>query len=134
MEECFFLSNMVPQVGVGMNQGIWKDLEEHIRDWAIARGEVYIFTGPIYDDGAKKTIGADKVAVPTHLYKIVYDPHKTEAIAFIMPNQKLNTADMPKYIVTTRDVEKKTGLDFLSNLDKHVQDIIETKKPTGLWQ
>ena len=73
------------------------------------------------------------MAVPTHLYKIVYDPNKAEAIAFIMPNEKLDSKDMPKYIVTIRDVENKTGLDFLSNLDKQAQDVIETKKAEGLW-
>ena len=31
MIECFYLSNMVPQVGKGMNQGIWKDLEEKVQ-------------------------------------------------------------------------------------------------------
>lgn len=134
MEECFYLSNMVPQVGKGMNQGIWKNLEEYVRDWVINRGELYIITGPIYEDGVKKTIGKNKVAVPSHLYKIIYDPHKTEAIAFIMPNHKLDSADMPKYIVTIRDVEKKTGLDFLSNLDQDVQGIIENKKAQGLWK
>jgi endonuclease G len=134
MDECFYLSNMVPQVGKGMNQGIWKILEENVRTWAIARGELYIFTGPIYDDGVKKTIGENKVAVPTHLYKIIYDPNKREAIAFIMPNKKLNTKDMPKYIVTIRDVEGKTGLNFLSSLDKEQQDIIETLKAEGLWE
>lgn len=134
MEECFFLSNMVPQVGIGMNRGIWKNLEEHVRTWATNRGELYIFTGPIYEDGGKKTIGKNKVAVPTHIYKIIYDPHKAEAIAFIMPNEKLNSADMPNYIVTIRDVEEKTGLNFLSNLDQHVQDVIETKKAKGLWK
>lgn len=134
MEECFYLSNMVPQVGKGMNQGIWKNLEELVRDWALSRGELYIFTGPIYEGGLKKTIGTNQVAVPSHLYKIVYDPHKTEAIAFIMPNDKLVNSDMPKYIVTIRDIEKKTGLDFLSKLDSHVQDVIENKKASGLWQ
>jgi len=133
MIECFFLSNMVPQVGKGMNQGIWKNLEEYIRKWAIDRDELYIFTGPIYKDGVNKTIGKNKVAVPTHLYKIVYDPNKSEAIAFIMPNEKLDSKNMPNYIVTIRDVEKKTGLDFLSNLDKQVKDVIETKKAKGLW-
>jgi len=134
MEECFFLSNMVPQVGKGMNQGIWKDLEERVRKWAIDRDELYIFTGPIYEAGIAKTIGDNKVAVPTHLYKIIYDVHKTEAIAFIMPNAKLNSTDMDKYIVSIRDVEQKTGLDFLSELDKNVQNVIETKKAPALWQ
>lgn len=57
---------MVPQVGKGMNQGIWKDLEEKVRRWALDRGELYIYTGPIYANSAPKTIGANKIAVPTH--------------------------------------------------------------------
>jgi hypothetical protein len=35
------------------------------------------------------TIGVNKVGVPKHLYKIVYDPNKKEAIAFLMPNKAL---------------------------------------------
>lgn len=134
MVECFYLSNMIPQVGQGMNRGIWKNLEENVRKWAINRGELYIFTGPIYDGGVQKTIGDNKVAVPSHIYKIAYDPDKQEAIAFIMPNKALNANDMPKYIVTIRDVEAKTGLDFLSSLDKDLQDTIETTKAQGLWK
>jgi endonuclease G, mitochondrial len=134
MKECFYLSNMVPQVGKGMNQGIWKDLEEKVRDWAIQRGEIYIFTGPIYDDSNTNTIGSNNVGVPAYLYKIIYDPNKKEAISFIMPNTSLKSIDMPKYIVTIREVEEKTGLDFLSNLNKNEQDAIETKKAKGLWE
>jgi endonuclease G len=134
MIECFYLSNMVPQIGKGMNQGIWKDLEEKVRKWAIARGELFIFTGPVYDGGVKDTIGKNKVAVPSHLYKIVYDPNKGEAIAFFMPNEPIKTSAMPMYIVPVRDIEVKTGLDFLSGLDKQIQDSIETKKPAGLWK
>jgi endonuclease G len=133
MVQCFYLSNMIPQVGKGMNQGIWNNLEAKVRKWAMSRGEVYIFTGPIYDGGVQKTIGTNKVAVPSHIYKIVYDPNKLEAIAFIMPNEPLNTSDMPDYIVTIRDVEAKTGLDFLSNLEKSMQDTVETQKAQGLW-
>lgn len=75
-----------------MNQGIWKALEEFVCG------------------GVGKTIGKNKVAVPSRLYKIVYDPGRQEAIAFIMPNKALETEDLPLYIVTVRDVEEKTGL------------------------
>ncbi len=50
-----------------------------------------------------------------------------------MPNKPPKTSEMPKYIVPIRDIEARTGLDFLSALDKEVQDTIETKKPAGLW-
>lgn len=134
MAESFYLSNMVPQVGLGMNRGIWKDLEELVRKWAIARGSVYIFTGPIYEGETAGDIGKNNVAVPTQLYKIVYDESKAEAISFVMPNSKLLSADMPKYITTIREIEKQTGLDFLSDLDKKTQDSIEMKKAATLWE
>jgi endonuclease G len=50
-----------------------------------------------------------------------------------MPNRPLKTSEMPKYIVSVRDIEVKTGLDFLSALDKQVKDSIEMMKPAGLW-
>lgn len=134
MVECFYLSNMVPQVGKGMNQGIWKNLEEYIRVWAIDSGELFIYTGPIYEGGVTKTIGKNNVAVPSHLYKIVYDPSRQQAIAFIMPNEALKAEDMPLYIVSIRDIEEKTGLDFLSGFEKDLQDSIETTRADGLWQ
>jgi endonuclease G, mitochondrial len=133
MIECFYLSNMVPQVGKGMNQGIWKDLEEKVRTWAVIRGELFIYNGPVYEGGKKETIGKNKVGVPSALYKIVNDPNKGEAIAFFMPKKPLKTSEMPRYIVPIRDIEAKTGLDFLSAVDKQMQDRIETKKAAGLW-
>lgn len=133
MIECFYLSNMVPQVGEGMNRGIWKDLEEYVRNWAIDRGEIFVFTGPVYYGGVTKTIGKNRVAVPSHLYKIVYDPARKEAVAFTMPNQALNPSDMPSYIVTIREIEAWTGLDFLTALDAETQNAVETARPERLW-
>lgn len=136
MSQSFFLSNMSPQIGPGMNRGVWANLEERVREWAAKRGELYIFTGPIYAPiGAPpKTIGTNRVAVPSHLYKIVFDPVRVEAIAFLMPNQSLQTKDLPKFIATVRDVEILTGLNFLSRLNEHVQELVETVKPIDLWE
>ncbi len=133
MSESFFLSNMLPQIGKGMNQGIWKDLEEKVRRWAISRGEVFIYTGPIYTKSPPDTIGRNRVAVPTHLYKIIYDPARVEAIAFIMPNAKLKSSDTPSYIATIREVEEKTGLNFLSRLEPRIEDAVELARAEELW-
>ena len=134
MIDCFFLSNMVPQAGLGMNRGIWARLEDDVRKWAVSRGELFVYTGPIYVAEVKKTIGGNHVAVPTHLYKIVFAPSTHEVIAFIMPNIPIKTEDMPNYLVPVRVVEDLTGLDFLSVFDKQTQDDIETKKGDGFWQ
>jgi len=134
MSESFYLSNMVPQVGPGMNRGIWKQLESYVRDWARSRGEVYIYTGPIYPRGIpSKTIGKNKVAVPVSLYKIVYDPNANEAIAFIMPNKKLRTKDLPDYIVTIAEVERQTGLTFLAALSSSEKKAIRARKADDVW-
>ncbi|GFO65682.1 DNA/RNA non-specific endonuclease [Geomonas paludis] len=134
MSESFYLSNMVPQAGAGMNRGIWAELEEKVRRWVEQRGEVFIYSGPIYPKGAVKTIGRNQVAVPSALYKVVLDPARHEALALIMPNQALETEDMPKYLVPVREVERQTGLDFFSTLPKEEQDRIETSTPPALWQ
>ncbi|KAF0221119.1 MAG: DNA/RNA non-specific [Geobacteraceae bacterium] len=132
MKESFYLSNMVPQ-NPNMNQHIWKELEEKIRQWALDRGELYIYTGPIFAGEEIEAIGDNEVCVPTHIYKIVYDPKMVEAIAFIMPNEPLDPSDIPNYIVTIGEVEEQTGLDFLKNLTKSVEDVVETEKAQELW-
>lgn len=133
MSESFYLSNMVPQAGVGMNRGIWMELEKKVRRWAQQRGELYVYSGPIYER-EPKTIGRNHVAVPRYLFKVVLDPQQKEAIAVIMPNEKLNTGDMPRFLVNVREVEKQTGLDFFSTLPAAEQEKIETVKVQQLWQ
>jgi endonuclease G len=128
MEESFFLSNMIPQDSKN-NQQIWANLEARVREWAIARGEVIIYTGPVYDnDEASLAIGKNKVGVPDRLYKVIYDTQRKEAIAFLMPNQPLNQKFLANYIVSVREVESVTGLNFLSKLPRKEQNRIEKAK------
>jgi len=131
MIQSFYLSNMTPQVGKGMNQGIWAKLEEMTRDWACERGEVIVMTGPIYDNDKPKTIGDDKVAVPTAFYKIAYAPSSKRAIAFILPNKSIDLKGrkpwdvLKTYVVSVRDVQERTGLDFLSALPARDESRLE---------
>ncbi|MEK7477734.1 MAG: DNA/RNA non-specific endonuclease [Candidatus Coatesbacteria bacterium] len=135
MSQSFLLSNMSPQVGVGFNQHIWKTLEMKVRLWAKLRGELYVFTGPIYaSEDIKRTHDSPKgVCIPTHYYKIIYDPVRFEAIAFVLPNAKLVTKDLPNYIVSIDHVEELTDLDFLKKLKKSVQKHLEAAVQPRLW-
>lgn len=90
MEESFYLTNMVPQVGPNMNRGIWAELEGLVRKWSVARGKVIVVSGPIFDVNSK-TIGGSEVWVPSYLYKIVVDPNTGDSIGFIMPNRQIIT-------------------------------------------
>ena len=90
MSQSFYLTNMVPQVGPNQNRGIWADLEAQVRQWAMARGQVLVTTGPIFDQGYQ-TMGRSNVWIPTRLYKVVIDPRTLESIAFIIPNRQIVT-------------------------------------------
>ena len=133
MSESFLLSNMAPQVGPGFNRGIWRSLESRVRDWTRARGELDVVTGPIYLANADSTIGSNQVAVPTHFYKAIFDPTRVEGIAFILPNKKLKTKDLPTFIRSIDDIEDQTGLDFLAELEDTVEAIVEANIQPKMW-
>jgi endonuclease G len=133
MGESFYLSNMAPQVGPGMNRGIWSAIEETIRRWVATRGELFIYTGPIYDTTTPARIGTNQVAVPTHFYKVVFDPVRVETIAFVVPNAPHPNRRMEEFITSVRDIEARTGLNFLNRINPAVQALIEEAVAAGLW-
>ncbi len=135
MRESFYLSNMAPQIGAGLNRGIWSELESRIRQWVERRGELFIFTGPVFETPVTKAqrIGPNAVAVPTHFYKIVFDPVRIETIAFVIPNAAQQGRRLEEFITSVRDIEQRTGLDFLNRITPNVQALIEEAVPAGLW-
>ena len=130
MSESFFLSNMVPQVP-NHNRGIWKQLEEYVRDWVVDHNmDIYVISGTIYQSG-HLTIGDNKVGVPTHLWKVIVDRQEGKAIAFLFPNAALPVADLPNYATTVETVEKSTGINFMPKLPKaksQVEKTLDLKK------
>ncbi len=133
MEESFYLSNMAPQVGPGMNRGIWATIEEAIRRWVSTRGELFIYTGPIYETTSPARIGPNQVAVPTHFYKVVFDPVRVDTIAFVVPNAPHPNRRIEEFITSVRDIEVRTGLNFLNRINPAVQALIEEAVAAGLW-
>jgi endonuclease G, mitochondrial len=109
MDQSFYLSNMVPQNGE-MNRGVWARLEGATRDCARQLGGLYILTGPIFS-GRARTIGPDKVAVPSALYKVVVSGAAVRA--FVLPNRSLpDTSSFAQYETPLADVQSATGLTF----------------------
>jgi endonuclease G len=142
MSESFLLSNMAPQVGIGFNRGIWRILEDKVRQWAVERGEGYVLVGPaFYDtdgDGIMsfRLIGKSKVAVPTHCFMILVTKDKNgklDSIAFLLPNTKLRDDELAQHIVSIHDIERLTGLDFLNKLPEGQQDDLEGARAVALW-
>ena len=133
MSESFYMSNMSPQTGP-FNRGIWKNLEEQVRQFAIVEKDIYVVTGPILPKTKTITIGANKVTVPEYYYKVVYDltpPQKM--IGFILPNKGSNKP-LWDFAVTVDTVEEKTGLNFFSTLPKDRQDYLEQNVDVKSWK
>ena len=132
MAESFYLSNMSPQVP-SFNRGIWKKLEEKVRQWAIEDNAVFVVTGAILTKGLP-TIGLDKITVPEYFYKIILDYTEPEikGIGFIIPNQGSQEL-LQHFVVTIDSVEKVTGIDFFYKLPKDQQRIIESTVDINEW-
>lgn len=133
MTDCFFMSNMSPQVH-NFNGGIWRELEELSRDWGRMYDKLYVVTGPIFKDNLG-TIGRNKVTVPGYYYKILVDlegPDK-KAIGFVMPN-KTSGKPVTAFIKTIDEIEEITGIDFFPDLDDDLENELESKVNQGKWK
>ena len=72
MAQSFSLANMVPQ-DHAQNAGAWAKIEADTRQYVMrAKGDVFVFTGPVFAT-KPRTIGSGRVAVPTHMFKLVFD-------------------------------------------------------------
>lgn len=132
MKESFLYSNMSPQEP-SFNRGIWKELEEQVRDWACTFDSIYVVTGPIFTNNMKR-IGPNKVAVPPYYFKalLYYSSNKTEAIAFILPNEKSNK-EIYQYVVTIDSLESKINFDLFYKLNDEFENTIESKYNLNFW-
>ena len=128
--ETFLLSNMSPQLS-GFNRAIWKGLENRERKWANSRGKLHVITGPVFVSKlAKKMMG--RVPVPSHFYKILFDPTKGRALSFLIPHRALKTASLSKFRTSIDQIEKVTGIDFLSGLEDTIENRIESQV-SAMW-
>lgn len=133
-DQSFLLTNMAPQVGIGFNRNIWKQLETDVRGWILCGGrkELYVVTGPVFnDDGDGKWL-KKRVRVPDAFFKVIYDAENKRALGMLLPNKKLDTADLPNYAVPIADIEEKTGIVFFPALTKRQQNVLKKNAGT-LW-
>ena len=120
MAQSFSLANMMPQARQN-NQGIWaKNVEEPTRAYAKrAAGDIYIYTGSTGNNGS---IGRSRVTIPSHLYKLVYDPSKNTAWGYWIENANEARMSPP---ITYQELVEKTGIDF------HLPITIESNKKSA---
>ena len=131
MEETFFMSNISPQER-SFNGGVWRELEELVRDWAWDRSALVVITGPVLTPNLARSIGENQIAVPEMFYKIVFDEAESEIIAFLIPNKK-SERHLKDYVVNVDSLEKVTGIDFFEQSLNMDMEELESFVDPDLW-
>lgn len=114
MSQSFLMTNMSPQ-RPGFNRGVWRRLENAVRDWAIAKDSIYVLTGPLFTP-SDSLIGENGVGVPGHYFKVLVDlsPPDHEMIAFLLPNESYS-GDLMQFAISVDSLEQYSGYDFFSS-------------------
>lgn len=151
MINTYLYSNMTPQHKV-FNEHTWERLEALVRMWCHKRGDLFVITGAVFDRNGDGKRDADsdatripthnRVAIPTHFYKIIFNKHKLgkdECIAILLPhdNDKHNgdawITYVTSHITTIAEIEKVTGINFLPNVSASKRAEMESFKAPALW-
>jgi endonuclease G len=125
MSESFLLSNISPQ-DPSFNRGIWRELEEQVRRWAVEKESLYVVTGPVLTS-VHSSIGENEVGVPGYYFKVLADlsPPDHSFIAFLLPNEP-SVEEVAHFAISVDSLEKFTGYDFFASAPD--QELIEWRE------
>lgn len=116
MSESFYMSNMSPQKP-WFNRGIWKKLEEYVRDLVLQNDSILVISGPVFIDNLG-AIGANEVTVPGYYFKVLFDLTwpDNKAIAYLMKNEK-SDKELSDFAISIDSLEIFCGYDFFYQLE-----------------
>lgn len=124
--ESFSLANMVPQ-NPRTNQRVWEAIESAVRRFVERRGELYIITGPLFLSPELQRVGG-RVLVPTHVFKLVYDPSQNRAAVYLAENVGRDAYS----VVSVAELERLARIDFLPWMAPSAkQQLLALPAPSG---
>ena len=128
------LSNITPQKA-NLNRGPWVKLENNIRTFVQANRLAYVMTGPLYErDMADLPKANEEHKVPSGYWKAVIVPTSSkifEHAAFIMEQDSGRKDAVKSKAVMIDEVERRSGLDLLWELEDDVEAATEADKNTA---
>ncbi|MBB3837825.1 endonuclease G [Runella defluvii] len=139
----FLMTNMIPQAP-DLNREAWEHLEQFSRELVEKGYKLYITAGA-YGTGGEGSKGTatkldDVVNVPARVYKIIVVlpgnasvneiNSTTPVIAVDFPNKNstVKNTSWIRYITTVSELERKTGMDFFSNLPSSTQSALQNAR------
>ena len=138
--QTFYYTNMTAQVGKYMNQDIWNNLENMIRNEYICRDTLYVVTGCVMtteDDTQVKWVdnrNGGKVAVPKAYFKVLLrtksgntgkavDNSNATTIGFWYENRRYSySTPRVSDVKSVDEIERLTGFTFFPQISDEVKE------------
>lgn len=132
MQESFYYTNVSPQKP-SFNRGIWKKLEEQVREWAKQYENIIVISGTVISDSLSK-MGIHKITIPHNFFKIIacIKCKEINAIGFIIPNEK-SELPIQHFAVRIDSIESITHIDFFSALENDIESKLEKNSSLNFW-
>lgn len=142
-QQTFYVTNQVPQIHNGFNNGIWKNLESAVQTLG-KNEEIFVTTGVSFRKGNEtpqiQYISPAKhpdqqVPIPPYFYKLVLRVKYVAAsvtdascTAFWFEHKAYESGDdFDNYRKSVDQVEEWTGFDFFVNLPDEIENVAEAK-------
>ncbi|MFN3426531.1 MAG: DNA/RNA non-specific endonuclease [Candidatus Thermochlorobacter sp.] len=131
----FYLTNILPQTP-DLNQGVWNAFELYCEKLAKQQKELYLIAGGTFDKNPPRLKG--KVTIPKSTWKIVVVLERGQGLKDITKDTRVIAVDMPningvrnddwrKYRVSVAELERRTGLKFLTAVPEEVRKVLIEK-------
>ncbi|AHJ11845.1 DNA/RNA non-specific endonuclease [Sulfurospirillum multivorans] len=134
--ETFLMTNITPQKP-SLNQKLWQQLEEkELEMFAPKFKALWIYTGPLFDAKVTRLKSSYFVEIPDAFYKMyvgIEEDGTLRALAFILPQNAKATDRLEKYAVSIDEVERRSGFDFLHELEDEIEEALEKKVDVKAW-
>ncbi len=128
------LSTQLSPMRAEFASGVWQELSQELFvNYPMRFGEVWVYTGPIYNQDS--LILPSKLKIPVQYYAIAYNLTESgglRAIAFVVPNDATNTR-LENYISSIGAIEAATGIDFTPEMEFDARDTLRTWVSPQLW-
>ena len=132
----FLMSNITPQKPK-LNQKLWQRLEAvEVKHFTKLNNRVWVLTGPVFSGDVERLKSGSNVEIPDAFYKIYAlskADGKIQMLAFLMPQKVKGNESLSRYVTSVDEVEAQTGLDFFSDLDDALEEVVEAAIDPDAW-
>ena len=145
-KQTFYGSNIAPQLNEH-NEGIWVNLENHVRDIANASDTTYVVTGCLVEGATETSTDSDgkTITIPTAFYKALlrYEAgaeNEWTCAGFFTEHKNYTDKSLKAIAMSIDELEEKTGFDFFVHLadkiGKEKADALEAQDPktVAVWK